>query len=72
MKILFHLKGGQKEELILNLIFPNYPDHSNGENGNEDKEKETAETVSQSRGGSYTPAMVRTKGLEPPWLPTGT
>ena len=34
MKILFHLKGGQKEELILNLIFPDYPDGSNDENGN--------------------------------------
>ena len=66
MKILFHLKGGQKEELILNLIFPDYPDHSNGENGNEDKEKETAETVSKSRGGSYTPAMVHPKRLELP------
>ncbi len=58
MKILFHLKGGQKEELILNLIFPDYPDGSNDENGNEDKEKETDNSVSQSRSGSYTPAMV--------------
>ena len=31
MKVLFHLKGGQKEELLLNLIFPDYPD-GNGEN----------------------------------------
>ncbi len=26
MKILFHPKGGQKGELLLNLIFPDYPD----------------------------------------------
>ena len=26
MKVLFHLKGGQKNELLLNLIFPDYPD----------------------------------------------
>ena len=26
MKILFHLKGGQQSELLLNLIFPEYPD----------------------------------------------
>ena len=34
MKVLFHLKGGQQGELLLNLIFPDYPDgHGNdGEN----------------------------------------
>ena len=26
MKVLFHLKNGQKNELLLNLIFPDYPD----------------------------------------------
>lgn len=68
MKVLFHLKGGQKEELILNLIFPDYPDG----NGNEDesnneksaKEKETENSASLS-GCSYTPAMVEVTGLEP-------
>ncbi len=69
MKILFHLKGGQKEELILNLIFPDYPDGSNDENANEDKEKETANAISSS-GCSYTPDMVRMTGLEPAWFPT--
>ena len=39
IKALFHLKNGQKGELILNLIFPDYPDGNNGEDGNEDKEK---------------------------------
>ena len=32
MKVLFHLKGGQKEELLLNLIFPDYPDGNESEN----------------------------------------
>ena len=37
MKVLFHLKGGQQGELLLNLIFPDYPDgHGNdGENAHE-------------------------------------
>ncbi|MCL2798267.1 MAG: recombinase family protein [Firmicutes bacterium] len=37
MKILFHLKGGQQRgELLLNLIFPDYPDGGNngGDSGN--------------------------------------
>ncbi len=71
MKVLFNLKGGQKNELLLNLIFPDYPDGSGGEDENSAKEKETENSVSLS-GCSYTPVMVRTKGLEPPWLPTGT
>ena len=62
IKVLFHLKGGQKEELILNLIFPDYPDGSNSEN--EGKEKETANAISSS-GCSYTPDMVHHQGLEP-------
>ncbi len=64
IKVLFHLKGGQKEELLLNLIFPDYPDGSNGENRNEDKEKETANAISSS-GCSYTPDMVPVIGVEP-------
>ena len=71
MKVLFNLKSGQKNELLLNLIFPDYPDGSGGEDENGVKEKETENSVSQS-GCSYTPVMVRTKGLEPPRLPTGT
>ncbi len=71
MKVLFNLKGGQKNELLLNLIFPDYPDGNGGEDENGAKEKETENSVSQS-GCSYTPVMVRTKGLEPPWSPTGT
>jgi len=34
VKILFHLKSGQqKGELLLNLIFPDYPDGCTGEGG---------------------------------------
>lgn len=41
MKILFHLKGGQQGELLLNLIFPDYPDgHGNdGENAKKNARK---------------------------------
>ncbi len=67
MKVLFHLKGGQKEELLMNLIFPDYPD-GNGENESEDeqsaKEKETENSVSFS-GCSYTPRLVTLPGIEP-------
>lgn len=67
MKVLFHLKGGQKEELLLNLIFPDYPD-GNSENGSETeqsaKEKEAANATSLS-GCSYTPRLVTPSGIEP-------
>ena len=60
MKVLFHLKGGQKEELLLDLIFPDYPD-GNGENGSvtkqSAKEKEADKSTSLS-GCSYTPRLV--------------
>lgn len=52
MKVLFHLKGGQQGELLLNLIFPDYPDgHGDGgENAHEmpENEKETDKSVSNS------------------------
>ena len=61
VKALFNLKGGLKNELLLNLIFPDYPDGNGGEKGNADengaKEKETANAISQS-GCSYTPVLV--------------
>ena len=57
MKVLFNLKSGQKNELLLNLIFPDYPDGNGCENENSAKEKETEKSVSQS-GCSYTPVMV--------------
>lgn len=67
MKVLFHLKGGQKEELLLNLIFPDYPD-GNGENESETeqsaKEKEADKSTSLS-GCSYTPRLVTLSGIEP-------
>ena len=60
MKVLFHLKNGQKNELLLNLIFPDYPD----ENGNMDENgaKETDKSVSLSSECSYTPVMVHLQG----------
>ncbi len=64
MKVLFNLKSGQKNELLLNLIFPDYPDGNGGEDENGAKEKETENSVSQS-GCSYTPVMVHPSGLEP-------
>ena len=64
MKVLFNLKGGQKNELLLNLIFPDYPNGNGGEDENSTKEKETENSVSQS-GCSYTPVMVQLQGLEP-------
>ena len=52
MKVLFHLKGGQQGELLLNLIFPDYPDGhgDDGENAHEmsENEKETDKAVSNS------------------------
>ena len=57
MKVIFNLKGGQKNELLLNLIFPDYPDGNGGDGENSVKEKETENSVSQS-GCSYTPVMV--------------
>ncbi len=65
MKMLFNLKSGQKNELLLNLIFPDYPDSNGGADENSTKEKETENSVSQS-GCSYTPVMVHPKRLELP------
>ena len=68
MKAIFNLKNGKKNELLLNLFFPDYPDGSGGDDGSEDKnsakEKETENSVSFSSGYSYTPVMVRPPRLE--------
>ena len=56
MKVLFNLKSGQKNELLLNLFFPDYPEGNGGEVENNAKEKETENSVSLS-GCSYTPVM---------------
>ena len=68
MKVLFHLKNGQRNELLLNLIFPDYPDgnaESGGTEENSAKEKETENSVSLSSWCSYTPVMVPVIGVEP-------
>ena len=64
MKVLFHLKGGQKEELLLNLIFPDCPDGNSDEDENSVKEKEADISTSLS-GCSYTPRLVTRAGIEP-------
>ncbi len=73
MKVIFNLKSGKKNELLLNLIFPE-TDGNGDDDGSEDKnsakEKETENSVSLSSGYSYTPVMVRSTGLEPAWSPT--
>ena len=70
MKVIFNLKGEQQNELLLNLIFPDYPDGNDGENENSAKEKETDNSVSNSAGCAYTPVMVEAEGFEPPWACT--
>lgn len=57
IKVLFRLKGGQKEELLLNLIFPDYPDGSESDEEKIAKEKEADKSTSLS-GCSYTPRLV--------------
>ena len=72
MKVLFHLKGGQQGELLLNLIFPDYPDGhgDDGENAQKmsENEKETDKAVSNSdinAGCAYTSRLVDQRGVEP-------
>ena len=60
MKVLFNLKSEQQNELLLNLIFPDYPDGNDGENENSVKEKEVDISTSNSdvnAGCAYTPVM---------------
>lgn len=72
MKVLFHLKGGQQGELLLNLIFPDYPDgHGDGgENAKKmpENEKETDKAVSNSDINAecaYTSRLVEVTGIAP-------
>ena len=57
IKVIFNLKKGQQNELLLNLIFPG-TDGNDGENESGAKEKETDNSVSNSEGCAYTPVMV--------------
>lgn len=70
------MKSGQKEELLLNLIFPDYfNDNSNnesegkGEGESNDKqsakEKEADKSTSNSAGCSYTPRLVTSTEMNP-------
>ena len=72
MKVLFHIKGGQQGELLLNLIFPDYPDGhgDDGENAQKipENEKETDKAVSNSDINAecaYTSRLVEIRGFEP-------
>ncbi len=68
MKVLFNLKSGQKNELLLNLIFPDYPDRNGGADENSTKEKEVDISTSNSdinAGCAYTSRVVDRSGLAP-------
>ena len=60
IKILFHLKGGQKEALMMNLIFPDYPDDKT----TEPTATDTTNSILNIKG-AYTPAVVETPGIDP-------
>ena len=72
MKVLFHLKGGQQGELLLNLIFPDDPNGhgDDGENAQKvpENEKETDKAVSNSDINAecaYMSRLVEMRGVEP-------
>lgn len=72
MKVLFHLKGGQQGELLLNLIFPDYPDGHGDDGDNAQKmpenKKETDKAVSNfdvNTECAYTSRLVEMRGFEP-------
>ena len=65
MKVIFNLKKGQQNELLLNLIFPNYPDGTD-ENGAKEKEVDISTSNSDVNAGcAYTSRVVETRGVEP-------
>lgn len=73
MKVLFNLKSGQQNELLLNLIFPDYPDGSDGTDETAANEKETANAISNSdinAGCAYMYRLVEPGGIEPPYAAT--
>ncbi len=67
MKVIFNLKKGQQNELLLNLIFPDYPDGEGGEVENGAKEKEVDISTSNSdvnAGCAYTSRLVELKATK--------
>ena len=71
VKVICHLKGGQdKHELLLNLIFPDYPDGDNNDGGTTKKSDESLSTndeqVKNSNVGesSYTSPLVEIISFE--------
>lgn len=70
MKVLFHLIGGQQGELLLNLIFPDYPDGHGDDGDNAQKmpenKKETDKAVSNfdvNAECTYTSRLVEMRDL---------
>ncbi len=70
MKVLFHLIGGQQGELLLNLIFPDYPDGHGDDGDNAQKmpenKKETDKAVSNfdvNAECTYTSRLVEMRGF---------
>ena len=67
MKVIFNLKKGQQNELLLNLIFPDYRDGEGGEVENGAKEKEVDISTSNSdvnAGCAYTSRLVELKATK--------
>ncbi len=64
MKVIFNLKGEQQNELLLNLIFPNYPDGTD-ENGAKEKEVDISTSNSDVNAGcAYTSRLVELKATK--------
>ncbi len=66
MKVIFNLKGEQQNELLLNLIFPDYPDGGEVENSAKEKEVDISTSNSDVNAGcAYTSRVVEMTGIEP-------
>ncbi len=66
MKVIFNLKGEQQNELLLNLIFPDYPDGGEDESGVKEKEVDISTSNSDVNAGcAYTSRVVDESGLAP-------
>ena len=65
MKVLFHLKNGQKNELLLNLIFPDYPDGNRNTNKNGAKKKKPINRFLSRRGVRIPPCYGAPSGYPP-------
>ena len=66
MKILYNLKGGQQGEVLLSLIFDDYPDGNGGgtSGGNKKESDETLSLNDDKNGGSFTSYVVEVPRVE--------